>query len=204
MFLLVKALKLNIAVINGDGVGPEMMTSALLILETTCRQFSHELTINKVLAAGEAIDICKNPLPDESLRICKKADAVLFGNSGLEKYQNNSLDQRPEYALMKLRKEVGVTTNIRPIHLYEGLKDLSPLKKEIVDKGFDIVFVRDIVGGVFCSDKVKAEGFDGLEAYEFEYYNEKIILDTAHLAFAFARERRRKLLSLDKAKPYPD
>lgn len=192
-------MKLEIAVINGDGVGPEMMAAALHVLNAVCEMYGHQLILRHVLASGEAIEGVGNPLPEESLAVCKECRAVLFGNTGLAKYKDFPLEKRPEYALMKLRKELRVTTNIRPVRVYPALQELSPLKERLLRNGFDLVFVRDIVGGVFCSDKIKAKGQGGLEAYEFEYYNETIIADTARVAFKLAGQRKRRVISLDKA-----
>ncbi|SCP98152.1 3-isopropylmalate dehydrogenase [Anaerobium acetethylicum] len=190
---------LNIAVIKGDGVGPEMMESALEILKSVCRQFEHQLNLYPVMASGEAIDAVGNPMPEESLKICMEASAVLLGNTGLSKYRNSPQEKRPEFALMRLRKEMETTTNIRPVCIYPVLSELSPLKERIVQQGVDFVFVRDIAGGVFCSDKVKSEGEFGKEAYEYEYYNEKIITDTAAIAFELAGRRKNKVTNLDKS-----
>lgn len=190
---------LDVAVIKGDGVGSEMMKPALEALKEVCSLYGHKLNLNQVLAAGEAIETCYNPMPDESLEVCRKASAVLFGNTGLLKYRNLPLEKRPEYALGRLRRELKVTTNIRPVRLYEGLSQLSPLKEQITRRGFDFVFVRDIAGGVLCSEKVTSHGPFGQEAYEYEYYNEQIIRNTGKIAFELALARKKKLVSLDKA-----
>lgn len=192
-------MKLKIAVIKGDGVGSEMMAGAVLVLKAVCSRYGHQLLLENIMAAGEAIELWGNPLPDQSLAACQKAGAVLFGNTGLKKYQHLPLEGRPEYALMKLRKALKVTTNIRPVCLYQSLQELSPLKERVVKRGIDMVFVRDIIGGVFCSDKVVKQGVDGLEAYEFEYYNEKMIDATARIAFTLAQKRKHKVVSLDKS-----
>lgn len=189
----------TIAVIYGDGVGPEMMEPALRVLDTVCKKYGHKMKIRTVLAAGQAIDQCGEPLPEESAEICRQADAVLFGNSGLKKYQHLPGDKRPEYALLKLRRELQVTTNIRPVRVYEPLKGFSPLKDHIMEKGMDIAFVRDIAGGVLNSDKIKGHGAYGREAYEYEYYNEEIVRKTAKIAFELAEVRKHQVLSLDKA-----
>ena len=190
---------LKIAVIEGDGVGPEMMAPALNLLQAVGRIYGHTVDLIKVCACGEAIERWGDPLPENSLKICRQSRAVLFGNSGLERYKNLPLDRRPEYALLKLRRELGVTTNIRPVRIFPSLSELSPLKRRQTERGLDMVFVRDIVGGVFCSSKVCSVGQWGLEAYEREYYNEKIVMDTAKIAFEIADSRRKKVASLDKA-----
>lgn len=191
--------KLEIGVIRGDGVGPEMTDSALMVLEAVCRRFGHQLKPYFVPACGESIEAFQDPLPEESLNICRGLPAVLFGNTGLRKYQSLPLEKRPEAALMKLRKGMHVTTNIRPVKYYPSLYSFSPLKKQVLSKGLDFVFVRDIVGGVLCSDKVRSEGEGGKEAYEYEYYNEKIVSQTAVIAFEMAGKRGRKVANLDKS-----
>ena len=169
------------------------------VLETVCRKTGHSLKLHPVAACGESIESSYQPLPEESLAICKQMPAVLFGNSGLEKYRRLPLDKQPEAALMGLRKGLGVTTNIRPVKYYPQLAEFSPLKECVLEKGLDFLFVRDIVGGILCSDKVRSSGVGGQEAYEYEYYNEKIVLDTARIAFQLAGGRRKKVSSLDKS-----
>ena len=121
-------MKLEAAVIQGDGVGPEMMEEAVRVLQAVCRRFGHHLKLYPVLACSQAIEAGKEPLPQESLKICTQVPAVLFGNSGLKKYQDWPLDKRPEGALMILRKVLQVSTNIRPVRMYPSLKCFSPLK----------------------------------------------------------------------------
>ncbi len=192
-------MKLEAAVIKGDGVGPEMMEGALLVLKAVCRRFGHTLKPYPVEACSQSIEAGRGPLPQESLTVCQGLPAVLFGNSGLKKYQELSLEARPEAALLRLRKGLEVTTNIRPVKYYPELSAFSPLKERVLEKGLDIVFVRDIAGGVLCSDKVKGQGEFGREAYEYEYYNEKIVADTARTAFELAMLRKKRTASLDKA-----
>lgn len=192
-------MRIEAAVICGDGVGPEMMGPALSVLKTVCERYHHEWRLHLVCACSEALEQGKGPIPEESLRTCLSVPAVLFGNTGLKKYADQPLSQRPEGALMELRKALGVTTNIRPVRAYPELAEFSPLKKEVLGLGMDFVFVRDIEGGVLCSDKVSQEGKYGQEAYEYEYYNEKIVRDTAHIAMKLAESRRKKVANLDKS-----
>lgn len=192
-------MKLEAAVIRGDGVGPEMMEEAVCVLEAVCRRFGHELRLYPVLACAQALEAGKEPLPKESLDICTGVPAVLFGNTGLKKYQDRPIDERPEGALMELRKALNVSTNIRPVRIYPTLKCFSPLKAERLENGMDIAFVRDIAGGVLCSEKVQGEGHGGREAYEYEYYNEEIVSKTAKTAFRLAGNRRGKVTNLDKS-----
>ena len=192
-------MEMNIAVIPGDGIGPEITTAAIIVLEAIAEKYGHVLNLQYVKACSQSVEESGEPLPKEALETCLQADAVLLGNTGLEKYKNLPLSKRPEYALLKLRKELKVTTNIRPVHVYPELKLLSPLNQNALSKGLDYLFVRDIAGGVLCSDQVKGEGENGPEAYEYEYYNQKIVEDTARFAFELAKGRRNKVVSLDKA-----
>lgn len=192
-------MKLEVAVIKGDGVGPEMMDQATAILEEICRIYGHGLELISVPACSLTIEFGYSPLPEESLKRCQSVPAVLFGNTGLRKYRNLPLEKRPEAALMLLRKGMKVTTNIRPVRCYPELSCFSPLKDRILERGVDLVFVRDIVGGILCSEKMKRTGVYGQEAYEYEYYNEKIVTDTARIAFRLAEERRKIVASLDKS-----
>lgn len=190
---------LEAAVINGDGVGPEMMEPALDVLKAVCHKTGCGLKLYPVEAGGAALESKGCPLPEDSLKICREVPAVLFGNTGLKKYQSLPLDKRPEAALMRLRRGLGVTTNIRPVRYYPSLGSFSPLKDRVLSKGLDFVFVRDIVGGVLCSEKVCTQGDFGQEAYEYEYYNEKIVMDTASIAFRLAALRNKSVTNLDKS-----
>lgn len=122
-------MEINIAVIPGDGIGPEITEATEQVLKRVCEIYGHVLNITHVKACSSSIEETGEPLPKESLKKCLQADAVLLGNTGLEKYKNEPLTKRPEYALLKLRKELGVTTNLRPVRLYPQLAELSPLKK---------------------------------------------------------------------------
>ena len=192
-------MEINIAVIPGDGIGPEITEATEQVLKRVCEIYGHVLNITHVKACSSSIEETGEPLPKESLKKCLQADAVLLGNTGLEKYKNEPLTKRPEYALLKLRKELGVTTNLRPVRLYPALMELSPLNKNALSGGLDYLFVRDIAGGVLCSELVIVKGVHGPEAYEYEYYNQKIVEDTARFAFELAKGRRNKVVSLDKA-----
>ena len=192
-------MEMNIAVIPGDGIGPEITTAAIIVLEAIAEKYGHVLNLQYVKACSQSVEESGEPLPKEALETCLQADAVLLGNTGLEKDKNLPLSKRPEYELLKLRKELKVTTNIRPVHVYPELKLLSPLNQNALSKGLDYLFVRDIAGGVLCSDQVKGEGENGPEAYEYEYYNQKIVEETAGFAFELAKARKGKVVSLDKA-----
>lgn len=192
-------MEYKIALINGDGIGPEVIREAVKVLETV-EEISHvRFDFKEVLAAGEAIDKVGEPLPSESLEVCKNSDAIIIGNIGGKKWRDNPLDKKPEKAILQLRKEVNAAINLRPIFSNKYLSELSPLKKEIMDKGMDILVFRDIVGGAYCSEKNTGVGKYGREAWEKEYYNEDIIRNVAKRGFEAALNRRKKLASLDKA-----
>lgn len=192
-------MELKVGVINGDGVGPEMMAPAVLVLKAISKKYGHSLELVPIIASGEAIEAFGDPMPEDSLEKCVSCQAVLLGNTGLKKYHDRPLRERPEYALMSLRRGMAVSTNIRPVKLYPELSAFSPLKEGIVSKGLDFVFVRDILGGILTSDKITADGAFGREAFEYEYYNETIIWTTAKIAFDIASKRDKRIASLDKS-----
>lgn len=191
--------RIEVAVIPGDGVGPELTAQAVEVLKAICHRYHHELVCIPVLAAGEAIRQCQTPLPEESLQICKQVRATLLGNIGDSRYNKNEFGLRPEFALLELRKQLKAIANVRPVRLYPGLEDFSPLKPRILQHGVDLLFVRDMSGGVLCSERFSTDGIHGKEAYEQEYYNEQIIEKTVKLAFDLALKRRKSVHNLDKS-----
>lgn len=192
-------MKYNIALIKGDGIGPEVVDEAVKVLKRVEEISDINFEFTEVLAVGKAIDEVGTPLPKESLEICKNSDAVIVGNIGGKKWRNNPLDQKPEKAILILRKELNAAVNLRPIFLNKNLADFSPLKKEIIGKGMDTLVVRDIVGGMICSEKEVGTGKFGREAADKEYYNEEIIRNVTKQGFEAAMQRGKKLASLDKA-----
>lgn len=192
-------MEYNVALIKGDGIGPEVVDEAVKVLKKVGEVRELNFNFRDILAVGEAIDKVGVPLPVESLEVCKKSDAVIVGNIGGKKWVDSPLDKKPEKAILKLRKELNTSVNLRPIFLHENLTVFSPLKKEIVERGIDILVVRDIVGGMICSEKEVGVGMYGREAADNEYYNEEIIRNVAKQGFEAAIQRRKKLASLDKA-----
>ncbi len=192
-------MEYNIALIKGDGIGPEVVDEAVKILKKVGEISNVNFKFTDVLAVGKAIDEVGEPLPKDSLEICKNSDAVIIGNIGGKKWISNPLNKKPEKAILTLRKELNAAVNLRPIFLNENLAYFSPLKKEITEKGIDILVVRDIVGGMLCSEKEVGTGKFGREASDKEYYNEEIIRNIAKQGFEAAIQRRKKLASLDKA-----
>ena len=189
----------KIAVIAGDGIGPEVMEQALQVLKKIERKYGHTFDFAEVLAGGCAIDLEGTPLPKHTLDVCKASDAVLLGAVGGAKWDTLPGDQRPERALLGLRKELGLYANLRPAILYEELRDACPLKTEIIGDGIDICVVRELTGGIYFGEKGRREGLNGLEAYDVEVYSVSEVERIAKTAFDIAMKRNKKLVSVDKA-----
>jgi len=190
-------MKKNIAVLPGDGIGPEVTAQAIKVLKAVEKRFNHTFEFEEGLIGAVAIDKTGNPFPEETLKLCKKADAILFGAIGDPKYDNNpSAKIRPEQGLLEMRKNLNLFANIRPIVSYKNLAHISPLKKEIVS-GVDFVVFRELTGGIYFGDKGRNE--HGTGAFDICSYNEEEILRITHLAFEAAKERRKKVTLVDKA-----
>lgn len=189
----------NIAVIPGDGIGPEVIKEAVNILEKTGSKFNHGFHFTSVLAGGTAIDRFGKCLPEEALEICKKSDAVLLGAVGGPKWDSLTGEERPEKALLKLREALGLFANLRPAIMHKSLSDACPLKKEIVGNEFDIMIVRELTGGIYFGERGYREGKYGSEAYDTESYSETEVKRIARNAFEVAMQRNKKLTSVDKA-----
>jgi 3-isopropylmalate dehydrogenase len=190
-------MKLNIAVLSGDGIGPEVTAQSIKVLKAIALQFNHSFIFKEALVGAIAIDKTGNPLPDKTLQLCESADAILFGAIGDPKYDNDpSAKVRPEQGLLKLRKSLGLYANIRPVKAYETLLDKSPLKREII-AGTDISIYRELTGGIYFGEKQTSE--DGNTASDLCEYSRFEIERIAHLAFKAALTRRKKLTLVDKA-----
>ncbi|NAS30070.1 3-isopropylmalate dehydrogenase [Flavobacteriaceae bacterium R38] len=190
-------MKLNIAVLAGDGIGPEVTAQAMKVLNAIAETYSHTFVYRHAPVGATAIDQTGNPLPDETLNLCKKSDAILFGAIGDPKYDNDPTAKvRPEQGLLRLRKSLGLFTNIRPVKAYPTLINKSPLKKEII-KGTDFTIYRELTGGIYFGDKTLSQ--DGTIASDLCKYSKSEIERVAHLAFKAARNRRKKLTLVDKA-----
>ncbi|MFD2564845.1 3-isopropylmalate dehydrogenase [Aquimarina rubra] len=190
-------MKLEIAVLSGDGIGPEVTSQAIKALEAIMHRFDHTFTFKDALVGAIAIDKTGNPLPDETLHLCASTDAVLFGAIGDPKYDNNpSAPVRPEQGLLRLRKELGLYANIRPVKAYDTLLDKSPLKREIIE-GTDISIYRELTGGIYFGKKHLNE--EGTIASDLCEYSKEEIERISHLAFKAAQKRRKKLTLVDKA-----
>ncbi|MFC0603526.1 3-isopropylmalate dehydrogenase [Winogradskyella pulchriflava] len=190
-------MKLNIAVLPGDGIGPEVTNQAVKALKAIASEFDHNFKFVYADVGAVAIDKQNNPLPDETLDLCKTSDAILFGSIGHPKYDNDpSAKVRPEQGLLKLRKELGLFANIRPVKAYETLLDKSPLKKNII-QGTDISIYRELTGGIYFGEKSLSE--DGNVASDLCEYSREEIERIAHLAFKSAQSRKHKVTLVDKA-----
>lgn len=187
----------KIAVINGDGIGPEVTAQSIKVLNAVGEKFGHKFQYSYGLMGADAIDKTGNPLPDETLDLCIQSDAILFGAIGHPKFDNDPTAKvRPEQGLLKLRKSLQLFANIRPVNTYPSLQHLSPLKQDRLED-VDFVIYRELTGGIYFGKKELAE--DGSEASDLCVYNRSEIERIAHLAFQSAQQRRKKLTLVDKA-----
>ncbi|HEY4149884.1 MAG TPA: 3-isopropylmalate dehydrogenase [Chitinophagaceae bacterium] len=191
------AIKKNIAIIFGDGIGPEVTQQSINVLNAIAGQFGHEFNYNHCLMGAVAIDATGNPLPDETIEICLNSDAILFGAIGHPKYDNDpGAKVRPEQGLLKLRKSLQLFANIRPVITYPSLHHLSPLKNKQLEE-VDFIIFRELTGGIYFGKKeLNAEGTEALDECR---YSRAEIERVAHQAFKYAGQRRKKLTLVDKA-----
>ena len=189
----------KLAVIPGDGIGPDVVEQTLLVLDKVGEKFGHTFQYHKVLAGGCAIDATGGCLPQETIDMCKASDAVLLGAVGGWKWDTLPGDQRPERALLGLRKALGLFANLRPALLFEQLADASPLKPEILAGGLDIVVVRELTGGIYFGEKGVKDTDLGPAAYDIEQYAEEEVRRIAKVAFDMAMKRSKHVTSVDKA-----
>ena len=189
----------KLAVIPGDGIGPDVVEQTLLVLDKVGEKFGHTFQYHKVLAGGCAIDATGGCLPQETIDVCKASDAVLLGAVGGWKWDTLPGDQRPERALLGLRKALGLFANLRPALLFEQLADASPLKPEILAGGLDIVVVRELTGGIYFGEKGVKDTDLGPAAYDIEQYAEEEVRRIAKVAFDMSMKRSKHVTSVDKA-----
>ncbi|MEE0747766.1 3-isopropylmalate dehydrogenase [Evtepia sp.] len=192
-------MEYKLAVIPGDGIGPDVIEQTLLVLDKVGEKFGHTFHYQKVLAGGCAIDATGACLPQETIDVCKASDAVLLGAVGGWKWDTLPGDQRPERALLGLRKALGLFANLRPALLFEQLADASPLKPEILAGGLDIVVVRELTGGIYFGEKGFKDTDLGPAAYDVEQYAEEEVRRIAKVAFDMAMKRSKHVTSVDKA-----
>ncbi|QLG43805.1 3-isopropylmalate dehydrogenase [Costertonia aggregata] len=190
-------MKLKIALLEGDGIGPEVVAQAVKCLQAVEETFNHQFSYENALIGAAAIDKKGTPLPNDTLGLCKKSDAILFGAIGSPKYDDDPDTQvRPEQGLLRLREELGLFANIRPVKVFPTLIDRSPLKKEIINTT-DFIIYRELTGGIYFGEKKLSD--DGSVASDLCEYSEKEINRITHLAFKAAKTRRKKLTLVDKA-----
>jgi 3-isopropylmalate dehydrogenase len=190
-------MKRKITILPGDGIGKEVTTEGKKVLEQIAELFGHEFTFEEALIGHDAIEAVDNPLPDETLAKLKNTDAILFGAVGHPKYDNDpTLKVRPEQGLLKMRKELGLYANLRPIKLFDELLHASSIKPEVL-KGADILFFRELTGDVYFGEKGRKD--DGNTAYDLMIYQRYEIERIAHKAFKAAQTRKKKVTSVDKA-----
>jgi len=185
----------NIAVIKGDGIGPEIIDEGLKILKKIGEKYRIDFNFTEVLAGGAAIDEVGECLPEETLNVCKKSDAVFLGAVGGPKWDDLKGDERPEKALLRLRKELELYANIRPIIMFDELKDACPLKDEIVQGGLDLVIVRELTGGIYFGERSYSDDYSWDKMEYRKYEVERI----AKKAFEIAGKRNKKVTNIDKS-----
>ena len=196
-------MKMNIGVISGDGIGPEIVTEAKKVLDKVCKVYGHEIEYTDILMGGASIDVHGVPLTDEAIEAAKASDAVLMGSIGgdakTSPWYKLEPSKRPEAGLLKIRKALNLFANLRPALLYEELRGACPLKEEISAKGFDMMIMRELTGGLYFGDRVTEERDGVMTAVDTLTYNENEIRRIAKRGFDIAMKRRRKVTSVDKA-----
>lgn len=188
-------MKLNIAVLAGDGIGPEISAQGVAVMQAVCQKFGHEATFTPALVGAAAIDAVGDPFPEDTYEICKKVDAVLFSSVGDPKFDNNpNAKVRPEQGLLAMRKKLGLFANIRPVQTFDCLIHKSPLKDELV-RGADFVCIRELTGGMYFGEKKEGDDY----AYDTNAYSREEVERILKVAYAYAQRRRKHLTVVDKA-----
>ena len=192
-------MKAKIALIKGDGIGPEVAAAAASSLEAIGQAFGHSFIFREALAGGAAIDAVGQPLPQETLNICRDSEAVLLGAVGGPKWDHLPGPHRPEQAILGLRQTLGLYANLRPARLYPSLAPRSPLRPDLAARGVDLVIVRELTGGIYYGDSGRRSTAEGAEAYDTERYSAPEIERIGRRAFELAMTRGKSLVSVDKA-----
>jgi 3-isopropylmalate dehydrogenase len=188
-------MQMRVAVIKGDGIGPEVVSQAMRVLKTIGEKYDHEFAFTEVLAGGAAIDHYGVSTPKDTIVVCKESDAVLLGALGGPKWDNFDADSKPEMSLLTIRKELGLFANIRPAILFEELIGASPLKSSIAEGGFEFIIFRELTGGIYFGSKESSTNF----AYDRSEYQDWEIERIAKKAFEEAMKRKKEVISVDKA-----
>ena len=193
----------NIAVIKGDGIGPEIVTEAMKVLDAIAKKYNHKFNYTQILMGGASIDEHGVPLTDEALNIAKNSDSVLLGsiggNTSTSPWYKLEPSLRPEAGLLKIRKELGLFANLRPAVLYDELKGACPLKEELTQGGFDMMIMRELTGGLYFGERSTEVENGELVARDAMSYSETEIRRIAKRAFDIAMKRRKSVISVDKA-----
>lgn len=193
-------MKKHIAVLAGDGIGPEITAGAVEVLKKVAEKFGHEFTFEPLLMGGCAIDACGEPLPAKTVERCLASDSVLLGAVGGPKWDSLPGDKRPEKGLLGIRKAMGLYSNIRPAKLWKALADASPLKKQLVENGIEIIVVRELTGGFYFGERgTYRDEAMGETAWDTEKYSVKEIERITRIACELARKRSKRVVSVDKA-----
>ncbi len=188
-------MKLNIAVLAGDGIGPEISEQGVAVMTAVCNKFGHEVNYTHALVGAAAIDAVGDPFPTETYEACKVADAVLFSSVGDPKFDNNpNAKVRPEQGLLAMRKKLGLFANIRPVQTFDCLIHKSPLKDELV-RGADFVCIRELTGGMYFGEKKEGDDY----AYDTNAYSRTEVERILKVAYQYAERRRKHLTVVDKA-----
>ena len=191
-------MELKIAVLAGDGIGPEIMKQALQVTQAVCEKSGHTLSCKEGIVGACAIDATGDPYPDETHRLCMESDAVLFGAIGDPKYDNDpNAKVRPEQGLLRMRKQLGLYGNIRPVMTFPSLIHKSPLRADLVD-GADFMCIRELTGGIYFG-RPQGRSEDGDTAYDTCIYTREEVERVLLLAYKFAGQRRKKVTVVDKA-----
>lgn len=192
-------MEFRIAVAPGDGIGVDVINEGIKVLDRIGQVYGHTFKYERFLIGGSCIDAHGTPLQDESIELCKSCDAIFFGAVGGPKWDNLPREQRPERGLARLRQEFNLFANLRPAKIYDDLKENSPLKQRIIEKGVDLMLIRDLTGGIYFNEKGRREGKYGLEAYDVECYSVMEVTRVARKAFEIAMQRKKRVISVDKA-----
>ncbi len=192
-------MNFTVALLRGDGIGPEIVDSAVRVLDVIAEKYNHTFDYKPYLIGGAAIDATGAPLPQETVDGCLASDSVLLGAVGGPKWDTLPGDKRPEKALLGIRAALELFTNLRPAKLYPALMGASPLRADIVEKGFDMMIVRELTGGIYFGERGRRDGKYGPEAYDTEAYSVMEIERIAKVAFETAQKRNKNVISIDKA-----
>ena len=188
-------MKLKIAVLPGDGIGPEIMKQGVAVMNAICEKFGHEVSYKEAICGADAIDKVGDPFPEETYNTCKEADAVLFAAVGDPKFDNDPTAKvRPEQGLLAMRKKLGLFANIRPVQTFKCLLHKSPLRAELVE-GADFICIRELTGGMYFGEKYQ----DNDKAYDTNYYTRPEVERILKVGFEYARKRNHHLTVVDKA-----